>query len=548
MQKRDQSLYERLQAYGKSDYAAFHMPGHKRRAGSPALPEGLPWEIDITEIDGFDDLHHPQGILKESMERAAAFYGVKKTLYSVNGSTAGILSAVFAVTKPGDTILMGRNCHKSVYHAVLLRELHPLYLYPQVEGETGIDCGYVGAELERMLTEHPQIKAVVLTSPTYEGVISDIQTLAGIVHRRGIPLIVDEAHGAHLTVRGQMEADAAGEGRPAAGADGRMPGGKEPEREEWNFPLSATALGADLVIQSVHKTLPSLTQTALLHICAGAADVLAEEAARYMSIFQTSSPSYVLIASIDACLRFMASKEGMEQRKEYALRLAKWRRKWKGLRSIRLWEPGAGEECGNGAECRNGAERRRGVECGNGVECGEEVKHRALCARQDASKLVFSADGLTGRELYERLRTKYHVQPEMCTPGYVLLMTGILDTEEMYRRLDRALCEMDESLCTGRASIEAWNPKPAVSVYSPAEADIRPKKAVRLWESAGWISAEYVYLYPPGIPLLVPGEEIRTETLSDLKKAGETGIEIKGLRDGGGERIWVLDCTRGTDG
>ena len=140
----DKSLYERLLAYARSDYAAFHMPGHKRQVRAASLPAGLPWELDITEIEGFDNLHHAEGILKEAMEKAASLYGSRRAFFSVGGSTAGILSAVFAAVSQGDTILMGRNCHKSVYHAVLLRGLRPLYIYPEEDTETGIALGCCG--------------------------------------------------------------------------------------------------------------------------------------------------------------------------------------------------------------------------------------------------------------------------------------------------------------------------------------------------------------------------------------------------------------------
>ena len=272
----EHSLYEQLNSYGHSDYVPFHMPGHKRQLRDTFLPAALPWQIDITEIDGFDNLHHAEGILKESMDLAASYYGTVKTLYSINGSTAGILSAISAVTKPGDTILVARNSHKSVYHGVFLRNLRPLYVYPQIDRGSGLACGYSPVEIQEMLITHSEIKAVVITSPTYEGVISDIGSIADMVHEKGIPLIVDEAHGAHLTVS---------------------------RNEGEYFPLSAIGQGADLVIQSLHKTLPALTQTAVLHVCQtnlGKHTEYAKEAARYMGIYQTSSPSYVLMASIDA--------------------------------------------------------------------------------------------------------------------------------------------------------------------------------------------------------------------------------------------------------
>ena len=506
------SLYERLCSYGEEDYAPFHMPGHKRQARPGILPEGLPWKIDITEIDGFDNLHHAEGILKESMDAAACFYGVKRTLYSVGGSTAGLLSAVFAAAKPGETILMGRNCHKSVYHAVMLRNLCPLYLYPQIDPETGLDCGYQSADLEKLLTENPQIRAVVVTSPTYEGVISDIAAMATSARRRGIPLIVDEAHGAHLTVRGQMAKGICAQTAQTASEDARMPA-KEVSAEA--FVPSAVALGADLVIQSVHKTLPSLTQTALLHICMGAPDWLGEAAARYMGMFQTSSPSYVLLASIDACIRYLASPQGIRERIGYAVRLRRLRERLRGFRHIRLLEPAAG--------------------------------HRGEGIRQDDSKVLLSAEGMGGKEFYELLRVGYRLQPEMCAGDSVLLMTSLFDSPEMYDRLERALIEIDAGIAQKKFGAKPPKGKgirrfvcpPGRAACTPAQAEGLPAKTVRLWQSEGCISAEYVYVYPPGIPLLVPGEEISQEALSFLRQAVENGLNLQGLQDLSKERIRI---------
>ncbi len=481
--REEESLYEKLKAYGSADYAAFHMPGHKRRVREAAfLPADLPWDIDITEIDGFDNLHHAEGILRDSMDNAARCYGMNRCFYSVNGSTAGILAAVFSVTRPGDTILMGRNCHRSVLNAVLLRGLTPLYVYPQTaEEDLRIFGGYSSEKIEEWLITHPEIRAVLLTSPTYEGVVSDIGKIADLVHARGIPLIVDEAHGAHLALRGE---DASGEA----------------------FPYSACAWGADLVIQSLHKTLPALTQTALCLVNADRVDP--ERVSFYMSVFQTSSPSYVLMASIDACVRWRFSPEGKEKRRRFGERLLALRGRLSALRRVHLADlPGA-----------------------------------------EPSKLVITADGMTGRELYEELKDTFKIQPEMCTASYVLLMTSPFDTDEMYERLCDSLSRIDAHLSekekASRSGETAPGPAPAGSgsgarervygeaprqVFTPAQAALLAAEEVPLALSAGRVSAEYAYLYPPGIPLLVPGEEIRRETLSFLLGEQKAGIKIEGL-------------------
>ena len=550
---REQSLYDRLYEYGQSDAVPFHMPGHKRQTGAPGSEKSedfgyaaeknpekmeehglyetyaqLPWKIDITEIDGFDNLHHAEGILKESMELAASFYGTEKTLYSINGSTAGILSAICAVTKPGDTILVARNSHKSVYHGVFLHQLKPVYVYPQIDRQTGIACGYSPEEIQNLLIQYPECKAVLITSPTYEGVISDIKAIAEIVHKKGIPLIVDEAHGAHLTMAGSVC---------------------------QNFPVSATCLGADLVIQSLHKTLPALTQTALLHVCRtelNGQERYAREAARYMGIFQTSSPSYVLMASIDGCIRYLRSPQSQTDLQSYYERLEQLRRRLHSYEQIHLLEP----------------ETMPKIALETTLETTSEVMSELTGQQRDPSKILLQANGMSGKELYDVLREKYAIQPEMCTGQYVLLMTSVYDMEEMYDRLLGA-CDDMELLCAGEkkmgvaaqmycTSLTKENssamqilspsqmlsqlqnlPKPQM-IYTPAEADTLETEEILLSQATGRISAEYAYQYPPGIPLLVPGEKVEEEVLRRLLGEAQAGISIQGLQSVDGTTIRVI--------
>lgn len=216
-----ESLYEKLVAYGAGDACPFHMPGHKRNMGKWGFAD--PFSFDITEIDGFDNLHHAEGILKAAQERAARVYGARRTFFLINGSSAGILAAVSACVSKGGKLLMARNCHKAVYHAASLLDLETVYVYPEQERRYGLNGGISPERVERLLEEHPGVQAVIVTSPTYDGVVSDIRKIAQIVHERGLFLIVDEAHGAHLAF---------------------LP----------YFPDSALDLGADVAIQSVHKT------------------------------------------------------------------------------------------------------------------------------------------------------------------------------------------------------------------------------------------------------------------------------------------------------
>ena len=255
-------LLEKLEEYSQSDYYPLHMPGHKRNISH----FGDPFRLDITEIDGFDNLHHAEGVLLEAQQRAAALYGAEESFYLINGSTCGILAAISACTKRGGRILMGRNCHKAAYHGVFLNGLKAAYLYPETDFVRGINGAVTPETVRKALREqHPE--AVFLTSPTYDGVVSDIRSIAEIVHKAGAILIVDEAHGAHFAMSPY-------------------------------FPESALSCGADLVINSLHKTMPSLTQTALLHVQGKRVD--RERLKMYLGIYQSSSPSYVLMAGMDA--------------------------------------------------------------------------------------------------------------------------------------------------------------------------------------------------------------------------------------------------------
>ena len=383
-----EKLYKKLESYGQSDYYPFHMPGHKRNPDS--VRGDFPFERDITEIEGFDNLHHPEDILLEAQKNVSKLYGTKESYYSVNGSTAALLAAVSAAVPRKGQILVARNCHKAVYHAMYLRELKPTYIYPQMDMKWWINGGIFPDKVERCLAENPEIKAVLITSPTYDGVVSDVKAIAEITHKYEIPLIVDEAHGAHFHFSNY-------------------------------FPTSAVELGADLVIQSFHKTLPAMTQTAILHNCSDRVD--GRLIRRFMGIYQTSSPSYILMASIDACIDTMAA-EGYEMFREFTKMLERTRKRLSQCRYICLADP------------------EKDV---NGV------------FDYDRSKLIFSTvnSTLTGAQLYDILLERYHIQMEMETETYSLALAAVGDREEGFERLCQAIEEIDreeeqkvKKLCT----------------------------------------------------------------------------------------------------
>ena len=474
-------LYRALEIYSQEDYYPFHMPGHKRNPDT--VNTDLPFDRDITEIEGFDNLHHPEGILKKAQETAANVYGTKECYYSVNGSTAALLAAVSAAVPRKGQILVARNCHKAVYHALYLRNLIPTYVYPQMDPKWWINGGISPDKVERALAENPEIKAVLLTSPTYDGVVSDIEKIAEIVHRYEIPLIVDEAHGAHFHFSNY-------------------------------FPTSAAELGADLVIQSFHKTLPSMTQTAVLHNCSDRVD--SRLIRRFMGIYQSSSPSYILMASMDACMEKMSS-DGNEMFREFTKILEKTRRRLSECKYIRLVSPEIGT---------------------------------AGVFDYDRSKLLFSTRyaSMTGSELAQILLEKYHIQVEMETEHYVLALAAVGDSEEGFERLCQAIEEIDqEEAQKKKEKREVEEPKAGRTAYtslsqfmSITEAMESESEIRKLEESVGRISAEFGYLYPPGIPLIVPGEQITGQFIRNMRIYMEEGLYLQGLEDYTNETIRVV--------
>ena len=459
-------LYDKLKAYDSSDYYGFHMPGHKRNPDITKVD--LPYGIDITEIEGFDNLHHAEEVLREVQIRAASLYRAEETHYLINGSTAGILSAVMGCTKKGGKILMARNCHKSVYHAVFLNELHPVYLYPEFDETMELNVAVSPEKIECLLEEEKNIQAVVLTSPTYDGVLSDIERISKTVHRKGIPLIVDEAHGAHF--------------------------GFHPY-----FPENANTKGADVVIHSLHKTLPALTQTALIHLNGNLID--RRRIRNYLQIFQTSSPSYVLMSSMDECLRTVM-KRGEELFERYVRNLEYTRRQLKKLKQIRLLETETFDRSKLVLSVKDTIEKK---------------EHRFF----------------TGKMLYEKLLSDYHLQMEMAAGSYVIAMTSIGDTKEGMDRLICALVEIDAQLEKKQGEQQLYDLPRLEQIYTSAEAEekrIMGNTQSRLWQqAAGMVAMEYAYLYPPGIPLIVPGERMTEETVKKMEDYQKKGFSVEGI-------------------
>lgn len=459
-----------------------HMPGHKRLL----RPSGkLPYDLDITEISGADDLHNADGILRKAMERASSLWGSERTWFLVGGSTCGILAGIRAAVPFRGEIIAARNCHRSVYHAIELGGIKAHWIIPAQNRRLGICREITAGQVRDSIRKHPNSAAVILTSPTYEGVVSDIREIAEVCHSAGIPLLVDEAHGAHLGLF-----------------------------EEGGFPDSAVHCGADLVVQSAHKTLPALTQTALLHL--QSRYISGAEVERQLGIFETSSPSYPLMISLDSCVQLLTER-GHELFGQWKERLDLFYDRTQMLRSVKVWNP-------------EQSERGR--------------KSRIL---RDRSKILISLKdtGMTGAQASRILRKRYGIETEMSSGSYVLAMTGCGDSSENLRELAKALERMDaEAAASGDNDSLRTDAAPVIPEVGTAcrilTAVTSPSEEVNEEEAEGRICGEYLYAYPPGIPILAPGEWIEKEHLAWIRETEKCGIQVHHTHTGAPGRIVCL--------
>lgn len=480
-------LETQLIALAKTRYP-LHMPGHKRRV-DPA--PGLPAAWDFTEVPGADDLHDADGILADAMARTASLWGAARTFYLVNGATCGLLAGIRALAPAGSTVIAARNCHKSVFHALELGDLHARWVMPRPDEAFGIHGSVAPADLANALDTCPEARCVILTSPTYGGVLSDIAAIAGLCHARGVPLLVDEAHGAHYL----------------------------PMAARYGWQGGALAAGADVVIQSPHKTLPSLTQTALLHLGGVYGPGLADRIARQLEIFETSSPSYPLMASLDGCTGLLAA-HGEQWFAAWAGRLDRFDRAVAGLSRLRVFCHGA-----------------------------DVLARHPACFARDPGKILLdgSGAGLTGARLADALRGR-GFELEMVCGDLVLAMTSPCDADDALDRLAHALQEIDAA--ASAAPVQAVGhpapPPPGEAVCTIARALAQPAVPCPLAEAEGRVAAEFVWAYPPGVPLIVPGERITPMVLEACRSLTDRGTALRHTGGSDRDRILVLEGGDGT--
>lgn len=503
------NLFEELKTYGESDFYPFHMPGHKRNPDSGFLPEM--YKIDITEIDGFDNLHQAEGIIKNAQEKAASLYHSKETFYLINGSTVGILTSIAALSDRGKKLIMARNCHKAVYHGAFLNHLETEYIYPKMIEEFGISDGITAQQVEDKIQEiilregisdeqaGKLIAGIVVTSPTYDGILSDVRGIVKIAHSYGIPVIVDQAHGAHFGFHSA-------------------------------FPENAVSDGADLVIHSTHKTLPAPTQTALLHY--NSLLVSLETVKKYLRIYQSSSPSYVLMAGIDSCMDFV-KREGQERLEQLLISRKELSERSKELKKIKIYP----------------SMLERGIN-------GHDISKIFFQGTEEPGRLLISVrgSGFTGQQLYDVLRETYHLQMEMCASDYVIAILSMMDRKEGFDRLWKALSETDKLLTnTEKNTKEEKTQFPEYCHFQPdavlkiSDAYMAEEESVPLREAKGRIVSEFVNLYPPGIPLLVPGEKIDDKMIPMIEAYLDNGYVLQGIKRDGAKKEYCLKVIRQRD-
>lgn len=473
-------------AYREEGALAFHTPGHKQGAGAHALLRELVTEAGLREevslMEELDDLHEPTGCIEEAQDLAAALYGADAAFFAVNGTTGAIHAMLVAALSPGDAVLVPRNVHRSVFGGLVLADARPVYIEPIVDEALGIAHGLSTEVVREACRLHPEAKALLLVSPTYYGVASDVRAIAEIVHAAGMALLVDEAHGAHLAFSDDL-------------------------------PESAIAAGADLVAQSTHKLLGAMTQASLLLLREGRIEK--ERVQRAMSLLTSTSPNYLLLASLDIA-RLQMAEAG-------AAHLA---------RAVGL-----------------ARKLRREVNATPGLfSFGEERMGGAGAFALDPLKITVTVTGLglTGAEAAHILRHEHKIEAELFDAQNVLFLLTYADTEESAGRLLAALRSLAQRRTAqaatavaaasavpdgGEAQAVVRLPAAPPVAIPPREAFYRRSVPCRLREAAGRIAAETIAFYPPGIPVICTGEVFTAEVCRYIEAMAAAGLKVTGASD-----------------
>lgn len=460
----DTPLYNFLKEYASSGIVPFHMPGHKMGKGLSRILTDNPAALDITEVPGADNLHFPTGVVKQAQEFTAKAFGADRSFFLVNGSTCGIYAIISTICKPGDSLIVARDCHKSVIHGMMLAKVRPVFIMPEYNSRFGFTTGISAIKLKEILKDNKTAAGVLLTRPNYYGICSDIKEIAEAVHACGKVLAVDEAHGSHFKFNKRL-------------------------------PICAMDAGADICVQSAHKTLPAFTQGAYLHVGSQLVDM--EKLEYYLTVYQTSSPSYMIMASLDTAREIMQKEGG---------------RLLDGIISV----------------------------IGENKACFSD---KAITFADDTTVKNYAADptritanvgnlGITGYEAENVLRYDYGLQVEMADLYNLVCIATVADTAGTIGRLFSSL----EKLCSSHASKQ-----PAEIIQSCPELPEQKLDYHEAVQAAGeWtalpqsvnrISKGIVAPYPPGIPAVCPGEVISPAVAEYIGSILAAGGRVNGLNE-----------------
>ncbi len=454
------------------DLISFHVPGHKLgkiydRLGYTPILEKM-YKMDTTEIIGTDNLHLPEGIIRKSQQRASEAFKSDYTYYLINGTTCGIQASIMAICYPKDKLIVNRDCHQSVINGCILGDIKPVYINSNINKENNIINGVNINEVINVINSNLDAKAILLTYPTYYGCTYDLKTICDYAHNKNMVVIIDEAHGAHLGLSDEL-------------------------------PQTALEQGADIVIQSTHKTLPSFTQSSMIHTKGSRVDNNRLEV--NLRMIQSSSPSYTLMASLELAVDIYINS-GKELMNELLFNIYKFKDNIKSKIPINIYND------------------------------------------YDKTKIFIESKklGLTGYKLEEVLRYKYNIQVELSNYYGILLICTIGNISKDFDILEKALIDIYNK-CNDEIYIEEIiYPKDIpIQALTPREAFYKPKKSVKIYESVGKISGEYIIPYPPGISLLSPGEIISKDIIDYILYCSKKGMSVNGIKDSSLEFIQIID-------
>lgn len=474
MSQNETPLFTGLVEHAKKNPIQFHIPGHKKGTGiDPEFRNFIgdnALSIDLINIGPLDDLHQPKGMIKQAQDLAAQAFGADHTFFSVQGTSGAIMTMVMAVCGPGDKIIVPRNVHKSVMSAIVFSGAVPIFIHPEIDNTLGISHGITIDSVEKALEQHPDAKGLLVINPTYFGISADLKKIVDLAHTYDIPVLVDEAHGVHIHFH-----------------DG--------------LPMSAMQAGADMAATSVHKLGGSMTQSSILNVKEGL--VSPNRVQSILSMLTTTSTSYLLLASLDVARKQLVTR-GYELI-ENTIQLANYMR-----------------------------DKINEIE--NLFCVGREILGTKATFDLDPTKLIISVKdlGITGSDAELWLRETYNIEVEMSDLYNILCIVTPGDTKKEADLLIAALSKLTEEvadLSESKSVPEVLLPDIPVLALSPRDAFYSETEVVPFDESAGRVIAEFVMIYPPGIPIFIPGEIITEENLSYIRTNIEAGLPVQGPED-----------------